>query len=214
MLFILTGDVQIGKTRWLQALTSQLQKEGVLVSGVLAPGIWVERPDGQLGAEANHGMSGAGRYEKLGINNLLLPQGQLIPFARRRDLSQADGTEHQNSQSARAQLGWDIDDAAIDQVNAHLDQLANQPAPPQPGLLVIDELGRLELMRGEGLTSALALLEAGPSPLAAHALVVVRDALLDLALEIAARRFSKWGRAKPIAPTNDAAQLICSLLRP
>ena len=212
MLLILTGEIQIGKTRWLQGLVSQLQEEGVFVSGVVAPGIWVERPDGQMGTAADRGMAGEGRFEKLGINNLLLPQGQLVPFARRRDLSQAEGTEHQDSQSARAQLGWDIDDAAIAQVNAHFDQLAKGPAPEDPGMLVVDELGRLELMRGEGLTSALDALSAGPSPLAAHALVVVREGLLDLALQTAAQRFSLWGEAKPIPPGDDATQLIRSLL--
>ncbi|MDD6289683.1 MAG: hypothetical protein PUA57_05785, partial [Eggerthellales bacterium] len=212
MLLILTGEIQIGKTRWLQELVCELQEEGVAVSGVIAPGIWVERPDGQVGADADRGMAEEGRYEKLGINNLLLPQGQLVPFARRRDLSQADGTEHQSSQSSRAQLGWDIDDAAIAQVNAHFDQLAQSPAPPRPGLLVVDELGRLELMREEGLTSALDALSAGPSPLAAHALVVVREGLLDLALQTAAQRFSLWGEARPISPGEDAARLIRSLL--
>ena len=212
MLLILTGEIQSGKTRWLQERVCELQEEGVAVSGVIAPGIWVERPDGQVGADADRGMAGEGRYEKLGINNLLLPQGQLVPFARRRDLSQADGTEHQGSQSARAQLGWDIDDAAIAQVNAHFDQLTQSPAPPRPGLLVVDELGRLELMREEGLTSALDALSAGPSPLAAHALVVVRVGLLDLALQTAAQRFSLWGEARPISPGQNAARLIRSLL--
>ncbi|MDD6289009.1 MAG: nucleoside-triphosphatase, partial [Eggerthellales bacterium] len=46
MLLILTGEIQIGKTRWLQELVCELQEEGVAVSGVIAPGIWVERPDG------------------------------------------------------------------------------------------------------------------------------------------------------------------------
>ena len=67
-------------------------------------------------------------------------------------------------------------------------------------------------MRGEGLTSALDALSAGPSPLAAHALVVVREGLLDLALQTAAQRFSLWGEAKPISPGDDATQLIRSLL--
>lgn len=211
MLLVLTGDVQIGKTRWLQAQIQQLQDAGVPVSGVLAPGDWVERPEGQLGTAADRGMAGEGRYEKLGINNLLLPEGRLISFARRRDLSRADGTENANSQSARAQLGWDISDAAIGQVNAHFDDLATRTAD-RPGLLVVDELGRLELMRGEGLTSALAMLEGGPGPLAQHALIVVREGLLDLALVTAADRFAAWGEARPISPTDESAALMRNLL--
>lgn len=155
-------------------------------------------------------MAGAGRYEKRGINNLLLPQGQLIPFARRKDLAAAEGSADPHSQSARAQLGWAIDDRAISRVNDHLAGLLQDP-PAQPGLLVIDELGRLELMRGEGLTSAMTLLEAGPSPVAHHALVVVRAGLLDTALQLAADRFSAWGEIRAIGPTEEAAALLDQL---
>ena len=40
MLFLLTGDVQIGKTRWLERLAAELSGDGVQVAGVLAPGVW------------------------------------------------------------------------------------------------------------------------------------------------------------------------------
>lgn len=51
-------------------------------------------------------------------------------------------------------------------------------------LLVVDELGRLELVRGEGLVSALALLELGPTSAYPDAVVVVRKALLPQAHEL------------------------------
>ena len=38
MLFILTGDVQSGKTRWLERLVAELAADGVESRGVLAPG--------------------------------------------------------------------------------------------------------------------------------------------------------------------------------
>ena len=60
MLFLLTGDVQIGKTRWLEGLVGQIEEAGVPVAGVLAPGVWREQ--------------GSGGFEKLGIDNLLLPE--------------------------------------------------------------------------------------------------------------------------------------------
>lgn len=74
MLYILTGDIQIGKTRWLQALVESLAENGVPSYGVVAPGVWRE-------AQSS---SGQPQYEKLGINNVLLPNGQEIPFAKRR----------------------------------------------------------------------------------------------------------------------------------
>jgi hypothetical protein len=78
MLFLLTGEVQIGKTRWLEKLVADLAERGVLCAGVLAPGQWV--------ASAGERADGNG-YEKLGIDNVLLPGGERVPFARRDDLA-------------------------------------------------------------------------------------------------------------------------------
>lgn len=215
MLFILTGDIQIGKTRWLSSLEGDLARAGVSCAGVIAPGVWVPSEHGD-----------ANGYEKLGIDNLLLPEGKRIAFARRRDLALVEGTLDPQSQSARMQLGWEISDAAIAQVNAHFDRIAQQAArtsgtapardaepacrpasAPETasaqagGLLIVDEFGRLELMRDMGLTSALALVDAGPTPAFPHALVVVRETLLDLAR----KRFSPaWENVRPIGPTPEA----------
>ena len=181
MLFLLTGEVQVGKTRWLESLVGDLAARGIPCAGVLAPGQWV--PSAGPSADGNG-------FEKLGIDNVLLPAGERIPFARRHDLARADGTFNEESQAARAELAWHIDDAAIDRVNAHFDELAHTamageprfgPCAPAatPGLLIVDELGRLEIWRGGGLTSAMVLLREGPTPAFPHALVVVRDYLLE-----------------------------------
>ena len=240
MLFLLTGDVQIGKTRWLERLAAELSGDGVQVAGVLAPGVWRVREPHEVPGE--RGLAGEGRFEKLGIDNVLLPGGERVPFARRRDLALAEGSFDPTSQSASAQLAWEIADEAIARVNAHFDRIAAElaavpagapalpgeagsrgyaPLPVDPaagmfhvkhsfaqtyvsretsgaeagetpadpstggsrivvpadepdaegsvtvgaegGLLVVDELGRLELMRDGGLVSAVALLERGPS---------------------------------------------------
>lgn len=104
MLFLLTGEVQIGKTRWLESLVTELADCGVSCVGVLAPGQWVP-------SEGEH--ADANGFEKLGIDNVLLPGGERIPFARRGDLARADGTFNEESQAAKAELAWHIDDAAI-----------------------------------------------------------------------------------------------------
>ena len=78
MLFLLTGEVQIGKTRWLESLVAELGAFGVPCAGVLAPGQWV--PSTGPHADANG-------FEKLGIDNVLLPGGERVPFARRGDLA-------------------------------------------------------------------------------------------------------------------------------
>ena len=237
MLFLLTGDVQIGKTRWLGALADELAGEGVAVAGVLAPGVWRERAPHEASGE--RGLAGEGRFEKLGIDNVLLPAGERVAFARRRDLALAEGSFDPTSQSAAAQLAWEISDDAIARVNAHFDALARRdarhanpesPADParmfhvkhsfaqtdvsretfragetRPGLLVVDELGRLELMRDGGLTAATALLERGPASGFPHALAVVRDWLCPCAEE---RFAAAWGGAEVLAPDERARALV------
>lgn len=217
MLFLLTGDVQIGKTRWLEGLVAALADVGVGAAGVVAPGQWVP----SAGPEAD-----ANGYEKLGIDNLLLPEGRRVPFARRRDLAHAEGSFDEGSQAARAQLAWHIFDDAIGQVNEHFEQLAadacklaaadvaresaavaaeGSRGSLRPHLLVVDELGRLELWKGEGLTAAVALLQQGPSAAFPHALVVVRDYLLPEARQLLE---PAWGPAALIGPTPEAAQQV------
>ena len=196
MLFVLTGNVQTGKTRWLEATLDGLRAGGVEVCGVLAPGVWRALPDG------------AG-FEKLGIENLLLPQGERILFARRQDLAEASGAYDATSQSAQANLKWEMPEGALDRVNEHLRQLTQAAKASTDGrarLLVIDEVGRLELLRNGGLTVALDVLDAGSHPAFAHMLIVVREELLELARE----RFEPaWGLLRVIG-ADDAG---CADLR-
>ena len=51
MLYILTGEIQTGKTRWLQALIDKLAEKGVPLEGVLAPGVWRPNPTKPIGFE-------------------------------------------------------------------------------------------------------------------------------------------------------------------
>lgn len=212
MLFLLTGDVQIGKTRWLEDLCASLQAAGTCVAGVVAPGQWVPRPEGQ--PNGKHGFDGAGRFEKLGIDNVLLPQGERIEFARRRDLAAGGKAFAEGAQAKAAKLGWAISDTAIAQVNAHFAMLAKQAANETKlaphAMLVVDELGRLELLRGCGLINALAILDAGPTPQFPHAIAVVRETLLDEAR----RRFEPhWGKATVIGPDDAARNLVLETAR-
>ena len=77
-------------------------------------------------------------------------------------------------------------------------------------MLVVDELGRLELLRGCGLTNALAILDAGPTPQFPHAIAVVRETLLDEAR----RRFEpRWDKATVIGPDDTARNLVLETAR-
>lgn len=197
MLFLLTGDVQIGKTRWLERLASELYAEGCEVAGVVAPGVWRA--------------AGEGGFEKLGIDNVLLPDGERVAFARRRDLARAEGSLDPESQSEAAQLAWHISDDALARVNAHFGLIAEgmcggaEEGEAPPRLLVVDELGRLELERGCGLVAATELLARGATARFPHALAVVRDWLLPRAVE---RFGAAWGGARAISPDDEARGLL------
>lgn len=187
MLLVLTGDIQIGKTRWLQASVDRLEAAGVGCEGVVAPGVW--RP--QAAPE--------GGYEKLGIDNLLLPEHELVPFARREDLARAEGTYDPTNGSAQLGLVWHIDEGAVCRVNAHFEALqARIDATPAAErllcrrVLFVDELGRLELQRGGGLTAAMGLLARGPQGYYDHALVVARNAF-GLNERVVERFGEAWG---------------------
>lgn len=203
MLYLLTGKIQTGKTRWLEHVLDRLADRGVDAAGVIAPGVWRERTCG---------------FEKLGIDNVLLPERARISFGWRADLKRDKGGYDANSQSVRAQLAWAIDDVAIERVNRHFERISQQErrmlaagrAPAHPRLLVVDELGRLELMRGEGLTAAMRRLDRGATALYPSALVIVRAALVEKARE----RFAAapWGGIEAIAPDGASARMLSRAL--
>ena len=185
MLLILTAPIQTGKTRWLEALISELSSRGVASYGVVAPGRWHREPEE------------GGFLVKDGIDNVLLPSGERVRLA-----------EAARCHSGTAGLGWSFDAAALARVDGHFAELASR-ADAAPGLLVVDELGPLELKRGEGLAHAVELLERGPAPAWPHAVVVVRPALVPLAKE---RFQAAWGDLEPIVPGDDARRLVFGLL--
>lgn len=207
MLLILTGQIRTGKTTWLRARVGALEAAGVACYGVTAPGVWDDR----------------GR--KVAIDNELLPGTRRVRLARAADPAEAGG------------MAWDFDAAALARVNAHLaglrgdgphesGQRGGRPAgdvpredsphkdasparAARPGLLVVDELGPLELRRGAGLTEALALLAEGPTPAWPHALVVVRA---GLAKEAAALLGPAWGEVRELRPDEAGTELLTGVV--
>ena len=140
MLFLLTGDVQIGKTRWLERLASELYAEGCEVAGVVAPACGARR--GRAGSRSSASTTcccrTASASRSRGGATSRAPRGLLDP----------------ESQSEAAQLAWHISDDALARVNAHFGLIAEgmcggaEEGEARPRLLVVDELGRLELERG------------------------------------------------------------------
>lgn len=196
MLVLLTGNRQVGKTRLLEALLDKANEVEVRCVGFITPGVWERDRDGKL--------------NKLGIDALLLSKGKKIPFALKRDGNEGSAS---SIQSDSAKLGWKIFDDSIDAINAHFDELA-KCGIGDDDLLVIDELGTLELVHGKGLTSALALLgdpANGCSGSNKNAIVVVRPELID----VAKKRFAPvWGEPLVIDASDKSAYLgMESLIR-
>ncbi len=197
MLFILTGNIQIGKSRWLERLADDLSRLDVTCYGVIAPGIWVESDTDAVNDQG---------YEKIGISNILLPDNVTIPFAQRADIARANGTYADLSQAGRIGLGWHIDDTAIARANEHLSSIEKRAEDDRRRkLLVIDELGRLELDHESGLIEAMKLLRNGPCAGMEDTLVVVREALADRVESLFAET---WGGFLRIAPTRQDAELV------
>ena len=199
MLYILTGEIQTGKTRWLQELIDKLQEKGVPLEGVLAPGVWRPNP-----AKPNG-------FEKLGIDNVMLPGGEAVPFARRRDLVRDEASKMElQGMPADMKLAWAFSDEAVERVNAHFAELAAGEPPARPGLLVVDELGRLELERGGlGLTEAVDLVARGPRPGWPHALIVVRDWLVPRARMVFGPAWNN--EIREVGPTQKAVEELLGL---
>jgi len=206
VLFVLTGEIQTGKTRWLQATITELEQHDVQVQGVVAPGVW---------RECCNTNDGSISYEKLGIDNVLLPSGKRIAFARRVDLVDDADWNNDCVQAKAAGLAWAIRDEAISEVDrffAHMsDANCNHDAhraDPDARLVVIDEFGRLELLRGQGLVSAVAFIDRGATPTFPHALVIVREQLLNCAMDRFAH--APWNGMRPLYANDEGKRTLLS----
>lgn len=201
MLVLLTGGRQVGKTRMLEDVMERAKDSGIRCVGVYTPGIWRASND---------------ELVKHGINAVLLPQNEEMLFAVGRGESKTCNTDNDSgnsTQSDSAKLGWKIFDQAIDRINDHFDDLV-ESGINEGDLVIIDELGALEFIHGKGLTSALQLLENGPSDIPAskiNVIAIVRPELLD---EAKKRLSPTWGEPLAIDASADDAYLgIESLIK-
>lgn len=204
MLFILTAAIQSGKTRWLEEMVAKLQGRGVEVSGVLTPGVWKEQPEHPAINHVGKGKA-LSRFIKCGIDALLLPEGERIFFAKPLDCAPCSQKGRSVSQSARAGLGWDISDKALERINKHFHELVQGDRSTKGGLLVVDELGRLELECSGGLIEALHVIERGPTHTFPHVVVVVR---LGLCAQARHRLALLWDHVITITPGRQAEDML------
>ena len=194
----MTGGFMTGKTTWIERM-------------LLSAGLPVKSANPQL-ADA-HAAPGAcdldlrGVYtpavfengRKAGIDAVLLPGAERFGFARRKTGFDGDErsahTASSTSRTQRPQIGWDFSADALARADVYLGGCAGCD------LLVIDELGPLELVRGEGFVRGMRLLDERA---VGAALVVVRPALLPAAEE-------RWGAFERVTPATDPAGFLDAL---
>ncbi len=167
---LLTGPRGSGKTTACRALVSDTVSRAGVVAGIVCP------------ARFRDGV-------KVGIDAVDVASG-----ARRRLATRLDGADAYHAAAGGDLIlgSWSFDREALAWAD---DVLA--ASSPACDLLVIDELGPLELLRGEGLTSALDLVDAAAAGLV---VAVVRPELVDVALE-------RWPLARTVTPDALAAQV-------
>lgn len=184
-LYVMTGDFMTGKTTWIIDMLERPEAQALDIAGVISPAVF-------------------GNGKKTGIDALLVPDGERLELARPRTgefvdersaHSGANPDLDPNPNPNPEQLGWKFSAEAMACINEHF------AACEGCGLLIVDEIGPLELMRGQGYIEALHLLDTG-SPDAA--LVVIRPALLEVARE-------RWGDFEELTPESDAAAFLAGL---
>lgn len=143
-LWIVTGEIGAGKTRWCQQFLELARLAGWNAAGIVSPGVF---ENGQ----------------KVAIEAVDVRRGERRRLAVRRQ-QEDEGVVHTRE--------WQFEAETMEWGNT----VFQQALPCD--LLIVDEIGPLELLRGEGWVAAL---EAIASRAYRLAVVVVRPSLLPLA---------------------------------
>jgi nucleoside-triphosphatase THEP1 len=143
---LLTGPVGIGKTTVAERVAGLARRRGLACAGLLAPAI--RNSCGQ----------------KLGIWGVDIHTGE------RRVLARTD-----RNLGGVAVGPYSFDARALSWATAVIDKVLSPAAGAPCDLLVVDEIGKLELWHGTGLAPVLPRLAAGE---ARRSLILVRDSLL------------------------------------
>jgi nucleoside-triphosphatase THEP1 len=158
MLILLSGPVGSGKTTLCRRLVDLAGRQGFQVAGVLTPAV------------VRDGI-------KVGIEAVNLSTGEL-----RRLASNDRGPTQYACAPGMTWVGqYVLDDHTLGWMAALCaEALVEADAAASDSLVFVDEIGRLELDRGEGLARLIPLLA---QPRQARVIVIVRDTLLDRFLE-------------------------------
>ena len=184
---LLTGRRGAGKTTVCQAVAELARHRGYRPGGVITPALYACPADWGLGI-------GDWELTKVGFEAMDVGSGERWPLAHT-DLSTTLRQGSGQGSGHRQELGgpqvgpYSFDPAGLARALRVLERAISAGCD----LLMVDEIGPLELEQGEGLAPVLDLLPVeGPT----HTLIVVRPALLDpllLRLGDAVRRPCRTG---------------------
>lgn len=197
-LYVMTGQIQTGKTTWLKAFLKSAEQNNIRFDGLITPAIF------------DNG-------NKTGIEALLLPQKERFLLAQKRSdgndkqgsfpnsAQSSAATSHQGESTQLSQtsksscqpdkekkLGYDFDDKIMQKINMHLKTCKNAAN------FIVDEIGPLELVQNKGYIEALNILDAQSVN---NALVVIRPSLLDIAQK-------RWGNFKTLTPDDNIQETL------
>lgn len=165
VLVVLTGEPGAGKTTLCVGAADYAQSRGLSVGGLLS----LPHPAGDGNEWRRVTDIGSGEWRVLG--RLRSPGCDSLPPLQCENLG--GGGPAVDSAADYAPLSWEFYADAFPWANARLARYADEP----PDVLIVDEVGRLELTRGGGWGSAVPLLAAGGYRLG---IAVVRPQLLTV----------------------------------
>lgn len=190
MLYTLSQPSLSGKTRWLEDLVQTLKEYNIPCYGFICPGIW-QKEDG--------------RYNKLGIACTILSSTNTYVLAQKAKAS-----------SETLGLRWTFNGKTIAEVNHYClelkEELHRQSVQSDifPGLLILDEIGPLELKYKRGFIEALSLLEAGPNRRIPHALCVIRESLRSTFTQ---NLITSWPETEALDISHDSIKKLVQLYK-
>lgn len=156
-LMLVTGLRGAGKTTWCSELTGIAKEKGMVVKGILSPGIF----------KGN---------QKIGITAKNIETGDQLQLAKLRK-GEVEGMSTPRWQFFPETVSW---------ANKVIGEAE------ESDLLMIDEIGPLELLRGEGLTAGIDRLDGNRYKIAC---VVIRPSLIPSALH-------RWPHAKVVSGSS------------
>jgi nucleoside-triphosphatase THEP1 len=184
---LLTGRRGVGKTTVCQAVAELARRRGYRPGGIITPAFYACSADRELGI-------GNWKSTKVGFEAMDVGSGERWPLAHTDPSTilrqgSGQGSGHRQKMGGPRVGPYSFDPAALARALAVLERAISAGCD----LLMVDEIGPLELEQGKGFAPILDLLPVeGPT----HTLIVVRPALLDpllLRLRGAVRRPCRTG---------------------